>query len=130
VRAYESDDFLGNSAGLKDLGHPSLFESRNVAVWNNSSNHDQDIVETLSPQQFTDPRKDGVVGAGKNGDTDGIHIFLERRGSDLFGSLAEPTVDDFHARVAQGTCHNLRSTVVAIQTGFGNQDAKATVRHF
>src|SRR5687767_15185487 len=48
---------------------------------------------------------------------------LERRADDLLGRLPQAGVDHFHPRVTQRARDDLGATVVAVQTGFGDDDS-------
>src|SRR3990170_5838706 len=61
---------------------------------------------------------------GKDREPDGIDVLLQRGVGDHLGGLPQAGVDDFHPGVAQGAGDDLRSSIMAIQAGLGNQDAQ------
>ena len=52
--------------------------------------------------------------------TDGVHVFLERRASDLFGSVVDAEIDHLHAGISQRPGDDLNPTVMTIETDLGN----------
>ena len=71
----------------------------------------------------------GVVGAGHDGEADGVDVFLFGGGGDHFGGLVQAGVDDLHAGVAQGAGDDFGATVVAVEAGFGDEDADFLIGH-
>ena len=70
-----------------------------------------------------DAGDDDVVGAGEDGEADAVDVFLDGGGDDHLGGLAEAGVDDFHAGVAEGAGDDFGAAVVAVEAGFGDEDA-------
>ena len=66
---------------------------------------------------------------GKNREPDDVHIFLEGGINDHLWSLAQASVDDLHAGVAQGARYDLGAAVVPIQSRLGNQHADFLLSH-
>ena len=66
-----------------------------------------------------------------HGDADHVGVLLFDRGNDVVGGLAEPQVDDLHARIAEHSCHHLEPAIVAVQPQFGENhpDREAGVDH-
>ena len=61
--------------------------------------------------------------AGEDGEADAVDVFLDGSGDDHRRRLAEAGVDDLHACVAEGTGDDFCAAVVAVETGFGDEDA-------
>ena len=74
-------------------------------------------------QEFVDAGDDGVVGAGEDGEADAVDVLLDGGGDDHLGGLAEAGVDDLHAGVAEGAGDDFGAAVVAVEAGFGDEDA-------
>ncbi len=70
-----------------------------------------------------DAGDDDVVSAGEDGEADAVDVFLDGGGDDHLGGLAEAGVDDLHAGVAEGAGDDFCAAVVAVEAGFGYEDA-------
>jgi len=110
----EVDDVLRGSAREKDFGDAGLLEGGDVSFGNDAADEDGDVGHAFVVEELHQLRADGVVRAGKDGETDDVHVFLDGGGGDHLGRLAQAGVDDFHAGVAQGAGDDFRAAVVAI----------------
>src|SRR6478672_13967724 len=68
---------------------------------------------------------DGEVRAVVHRDADDIDVLVARDRGDGLGRLAEPAVDDLHARVAQRARHHLDAAVVAVEPDLGDEHPAA-----
>ena len=60
------------------------------------------------------------VSATQNRQADDVDVFLNGGGRNHLGRLVEAGIDDFHAGVAQCCSDDLRTTVMTVETGFGD----------
>src|SRR6185436_2888803 len=123
VAGDEVDDLLHRRPGQEDTLDPHLVQLRDVHVRNDAADDDEHVLETLLAEQLHHARTDVHVRPRQDREADGVRILLERGGDDLFGSLAQPGINHFHAGIAQGAGNHLRATVVAVEPGLGNDDA-------
>jgi len=126
----EGDDVLRGGAGEENGGDSGFLEGGDIGFGNNPTDENGDVVHALFMEELHELGAEGVVGAGEDGETDDVDIFLESRGGDHLRSLAQAGVDDFHAGVAKGAGDNLGAAVVTIQPRLGDQDANVLFRHF
>ena len=122
----ESHDGVERGAGLEDGGDALPLERGGVFVGNDAADDHLHVGHVLLAQQFHHARHDGVVRAGKNGQADHLHVFLQRGVDDHLRSLAQAGVDHFHAGVAQGARDHLGAAVVAVQPGLGHQHSNGS----
>jgi hypothetical protein len=64
------------------------------------------------------------VCSGEDRDPDRVGILLDRGPDDLLGGLMEAGVDHLHAGVAQGAGDDLGATVMAVETGLRDDNAR------
>src|SRR5690606_38448977 len=62
------------------------------------------------------------MGAREDGEADRVHRFLHRRRGDGREGGAEPRIDYLHPGVAESGGDDLRPPIVAVETGFAEQD--------
>src|SRR5204863_10064921 len=62
-------------------------------------------------------------------DADSVDVFLQRGRRDHFGRLTQSGVDHLHSGIAKGACDDLRTTVMAVKPGFGDQYSYLSFRH-
>jgi len=67
--------------------------------------------------------------AGKNGEADHVHIFLQRRADNHFRSLPQASVNDLHPGIAQGAGDYFGPAVVAVKARLGHQYADFRLSH-
>ena len=60
---------------------------------------------------------------------DGVCVFLFGCGNDRFRGLAQPQVDDLHARVTQDAGNHLDAAIVPVKPEFGQHDSDRSVVH-
>ena len=102
---------------------PDVLQFRNIDVGDDAADDHQHVVQPFSSSSCMILRADVHVRAGQDRQADHVRILLERRGDDLLGRLAQPGVDHFHPGVTQRARDHLRATIVAVQTGLGDDDA-------
>src|SRR5258707_207740 len=66
---------------------------------------------------------------GEDGEADAVDVLLDGGRDDHFGGLTEAGVDDLHASVAEGSGDDLCAAVVAVEAGFGDEDADGGLIH-
>src|SRR5580700_1430935 len=98
----ELDDVLGGSSGQENFRDAGFFQGRDIGFGNNAADKDGNVVHAFFAEQGHELRADGVVGAGEDGETDDVHVFLDGGGGDHLRGLAQTGVNDFHAGVAEG----------------------------
>ncbi len=98
-------------------------EVGNVFFGDGAAEDEEDVFGVLGFEELVDAGDDGVVGAGEDGEADAVDVFLDGGGDDHLGGLAESGVDDFHAGVAEGAGDDFCAAVVAVEAGFGYEDA-------
>ncbi len=52
-----------------------------------------------------------------------VDVLLQRGRSNLLGGLMEARLDDLHARIPQRSRHYLDATIMAVEAGFGDENA-------
>src|SRR5580692_11370438 len=125
----EFDDVLGGGTGKENFGDAGFFQGGDVGARNDAANEDGDVVHAFFVEELHELRAEGVVGAGEDGETDDVDVFLDGGGGDHLRGLAQAGVDHFHASVAQGTGDDFRTTVMAIQPRFRNQNSNFLLKH-
>ena len=94
-----------------------------IFVGDGAAEDEEDVFGLLFAEELRDARDDDVVGAGEDGEADAVDVLLDGGGDDHLGGLAEAGVDDLHASVAEGAGDDFRAAVVAVEAGFGDEDA-------
>ncbi len=94
-----------------------------VLFGDGAAEDEEDVFGALGFQEFVDAGDDCVVGSGEDGEADAVDVLLDGGGDDHLGGLAEAGVDDFHACVAEGAGDDFGAAVVAVEAGFGYEDA-------
>jgi len=84
----ELDDVLGGGAGEKDFGDAGFFHGGNIGFGDDAADQYGDVAHAFGSQQGHQLWADGVVRAGKYGEADDVHVFLESGGGDHFRGLA------------------------------------------
>src|SRR3989440_6655709 len=118
----------GRGSGTEQPADALLLQSRHVRRRNDAAAGHQHVVASGRDQQLLDPREQGQVGAGEDRQAHQVDVLLHRRLRDHFGCLVQPRVDDFHARVAQRRGHDLRTAVMPVQAGLGDQHPDGALR--
>jgi hypothetical protein len=72
-----------------------------------------------------DPWDERQVGAGEDGEPDGVGVLLERGLDDLLRRLVQPGIDHLHARVPERSCDDLRPAIVAVEAGLRDHDTES-----
>ena len=78
-----------------------LFNALHIIFGDDAAAGKQYIVHSFLFHQGDHLWENGHVGAGKNADADGIHIFLQSSIDHHFGCLAETGIDHFHAGIPE-----------------------------
>jgi hypothetical protein len=130
MRADEIDDLLGGGAGLENFGDSGALQCGNVFTGNDAAGNEQNIVDSLTAEQFADARKDGIMRAGEDGDANSVDVLLNGGAYNLFRRLPKAGIDYFHTGISQRARDNFGATVMAIKSGFGDKDAKGTIHRF
>lgn len=125
VPANEFDNSGGGRAGRKDLRHALAAQLAGVFAGDDAAENQQHIGEMPLPHEPQQTGHQGIMRATEDRESDAVHVFLQGGGDDHLGRLAQAGVDNFHARVAQGASHDASTAVVAVQAGFGHQNADA-----
>ena len=125
----EVDDVLGGSSREKNFGDAGFFQGGDVGFGDDAAEEDGDVIHAFFVKHGHELGADGVVRAGKNGEADDVNVFLNGGGSDHLGSLAQTGVDYLHAGVAEGAGDDFCAAVVAVETGFGDEDADGWISH-
>src|SRR5713226_1192744 len=125
----EIHDVLGGGSGKENGGDAGLFQGGDVGFGNDAADEDGDVIHAFVVEQFHQLGADGVVRAGEDGETDHVDVFLHGGGGDHLRGLAQASVNDFHAGVAQGAGDYFCAAVVAIQPGLGDQHSDFLFRH-
>src|SRR5256885_1665648 len=116
-------DVLQRGAGGEDLLHPALLEGGDVVVRDDAAAEDDDV-RRLPPLQLLDHRREERhVRTRMDRKADHLGVLLERRIDHHLRSLAEPGVDHFVTRVAQGSGDYLHASVMAVQPNLGDHDS-------
>ena len=125
----EVHDGLRGGSGKEDFGDAGLLEGGDVGLGNDAADEYGDVVHAFFVEEFHELGADGVVRAGEDGKADDVDVFLDGGGGDHLRRLAEAGVNHFHASVTQCARDNLRSAIVAIQAGLGNQHSYFFIGH-
>src|SRR5688572_22055996 len=123
VRGNVVDDLLHGRAGQEDALDAHRVQFGNVDVGNDAADDDLYVIQAFFLEQLHDPRADVHVRAGQNRQSDYVRVFLQRRGHDLLGRLAQPGVNDFHAGVAQRARDHLGAAIVPVKPRLRNDDS-------
>ena len=67
--------------------------------------------------------------AGQDGEPDDVDVLLQSGRHDHLGRLSKPRVDDFEALVAETASQNLGSTIMAVETGLGDENLERSISH-
>ncbi len=70
------------------------------------------------------------MSAGQDRQADGVNVFLNGGGDDLFRRLTQACIDHFHPGVAEGAGDDLGTAVVTVEARLGNQNADLPVSHW
>jgi hypothetical protein len=117
------DDVGGGRAGSEDLRHALGGQLDNVGIRDDAAAEHHDVTGALLLEQLDDPREQGHMRTGQHGQTDRVHVLLDRGGDDLLRGLMQAGVDDLDPGVAQRAGYHLRPPVVPVQAGLGDDDA-------
>src|SRR5665213_1022711 len=116
------DDVASRGARSEDLGDAHLAERRDVRCRNDPASKHADPIRVVLLQQSEHLCKEVHMGPREDREADDRCIFLYRSANDLFGRLVETGVDDLETSVSQRACNHLCASVVAIESGLGDDD--------
>lgn len=123
VFADESDYGIQRGARAEDGGDALILQKRHILIGNRAAQNDQDVCGIALSEQSSDAGNDGIVGAGKDAQSDAIHVFLDRRVDDHFRGLAQAGVDHFHPGIPQGPGNHFGATIMTVETGLCDENA-------
>ncbi len=123
------DNGFGRSARRENFCDAASFQGGNILLGNDAASDHENIVTVILFEQLHDPRKNDVVGARENRQTDTVDVFLKSGVHDLFGRLSQPGVNHFHSGIAEGAGHNFGAAVVAIKAGLGYENSESSIGH-
>jgi len=106
-----------------------LLEVGDVFFGDGAAEDEEDVFGLRGFEQLGYAGDDDVVRAGEDGEADAVDVLLDGGGDDHLGGLAEAGVDDLHAGVAEGAGDDLGAAVVAVEAGFGDEDADGRLIH-
>jgi hypothetical protein len=119
----EVDDVLRRGAGEENFSDTGSFQLGNIGFGNDAADQDSYILHAFVVEQGHELGAERVVRAGENGEANDVNVLLNGGGGDHLRSLAEASVDDFHAGVAEGAGDYFSAAIVAIEAGLGDQDS-------
>ena len=70
------------------------------------------------------------VSAGENAQSKNVHVLLGRCLDDHPGALADASIDDLHAGVAEGAGDYLGAPIVSVESGLGYKDPECGLSLF
>lgn len=122
VPANPLNDLGSGGTGWKDLLHAQRLELLDVIFRNNAAPKDDDVRRLLLLQKLEDIGEQGHVGSGENTQSDAVDVFLNRRTHNHLRGLVESGIDDLHSGITQGAGDDLRSPIMAIEPGLGDEN--------
>jgi len=125
----EGNNFLERTARREDLGDTCLLEPGHVLVGDDPACEDHHVIQMIFPFKLHDAREEMHVSSGEYRKPDGIDVFLQGGIDDLFGSLPEPRVNNFHSGIAKGARNDFSSAIVTIEARFGHENSYSFVAH-
>src|SRR5689334_13817671 len=111
VAAHPLGDRPGGGSRREDLADAQLLQLGNVRVRDDAAAEDHHVVRSLVLEEVDHRGKEGHVGAGHNGESDAVHVFLDRGSDDHLRRLVQAGVDDLEAFVPKGPRDDLRSAI-------------------
>ena len=94
-----------------------------------AAENEKNIFGLLVTEELGDAGDDDVVGAREDGEADAVYVFLDGGSDDHLRGLTEASVDHLHAGVAEGAGDDFCAAVVAVEAGFGDEDADGGLVH-
>src|SRR5215211_1351795 len=107
--------FLRRCSWGKDLADAELLELRDVFFGDGAADEHEDVPGLVLFEELDNAGHERHVGAGEDGDADGVGVLLDGRLDDLLWGLVEACVDDLHPRVAEGAGDDLGPSVVPVE---------------
>src|SRR5262245_43698507 len=113
-------DLVGGRTWSQHGDRTRAFELGHVDVRDDPTDHHR-CVEPDRAQRVDDGGRQREVRAVVHREPDDVDVLLERCGRDVLGRLAEPAVDDLHARVPQDPGDDLDAAVVPVEADLGDE---------
>jgi hypothetical protein len=129
IGTNEFYDLVHGRTGLENRAHTRPLQAIHILVGDDAAHEHQHVIYLVLLEEVHNARHYGIVRPGKNRQPDHVHIFLQRRVHNHFGSLAQTGVDDFHAGIAQSARNHLGAAIVTIKAGLGDQHADFLLSH-
>jgi hypothetical protein len=115
--AYELNNVVHSRPGSKYLSDTKRFKSGYILIRDDTSAKNDYIVEPFLAREFHDSREQRHMRAGQNGQTDHIHVLLDRGSDDLFRSLTQTGVDYFHPGIPKRAGDYFDTAIMPVQPG-------------
>ena len=111
------------------FGDSLLLKLRQIFLRNDTADENQDVVHPFLAQQLNDTRAESVVRTTQDRNADGVDVFLKRSRSDHLRCLTQAGINHFHTGIAQGTCDDFGSSVMAIKPGLCDKNSNLSTGH-
>ena len=106
----------------KDSGGAGRQQLGNVGLRDRAADDDRDVARVGRPQRLDGAGRQGDVRAGQDRKPHQRNVFLQRDRHDVLDALPDAGVDHLETRVAQRAGDDLRAAVMAVETGFGDEN--------
>ena len=116
----EFDNITSRSARREHFRNTGLFESRDIAFWDDTATDDQYIVHAILMEKVDDFREQMTMSTRKNAHSNNIDVLLQSSFSNLLRSLAKPRIDDLEASITQRAGNDLSAAIMAVKARFSN----------
>jgi len=127
VLADEFGDIVHGRTGIEDRMNTGFLHEVKILLGNDAADQKENVFHLVLPEQFRNPRDNGVMRARKNREADHVHVFLQGRADNHFRRLPKAGIDDLHAGITQGPGDYFGATIMAVKAWFGNQDTDFAV---
>ena len=114
--------------GVKIFATPDLLELRQVVLGHDAAAEHDDVAGAARLERIDHRREQRHVRARHDRQADRVDRLLHRRRRDHLRRLVEAGVDDLVAGVGERARDDLGATVVAVETGLGDEDAELADR--
>ena len=106
-----------------------LLQLGDVGLRDDPARKDEHVTGVLLAEGIDDPREEGHVGTGQDGEPHRVGVLLNDGRRDLLRRLVQTGVDDFEARFPQGPGDHPGPTVVTVETRFRHHHPVDTLHH-
>jgi len=127
ARAQPLDDVDERCAGGEDLGGASLFQGGDLGLGDDPAPEEDDVGGVPGVERGAHGGKKRVVCTGQNGETDKVDVLLHGGLGHHLRALVKAGVNHLHPRVPKRPGDDLGTPIVAVEPGFGDQDADAAL---